>query len=103
MPHADRAGVPAARVRGPGYGQRGRLVDGVGDLFLGGLDAFPVGGKFLVRVGDAERFADTGGWAYTTFIGNSRTKRLSQDVLTACFACHTGAKGSNYVFSKYRL
>ena len=51
---------------------------------------------------DSERFADTGGWGYVTFVGDSTTKRLAQNVTTACHACHTGAKPSSYVFSQYR-
>ena len=51
---------------------------------------------------DAERFSNTGGWAYETFIGSSKTERLPQDVVTACHGCHMGAKASNYVFSQYR-
>jgi hypothetical protein len=51
---------------------------------------------------DSEQFSETGGWGFDTFVGDSETERLVQDVTTACYACHTGAKTSNYVFSKYR-
>lgn len=51
---------------------------------------------------DVDRFSDTGGWGYDTFVGDSDTERLEQDVTVACYACHTGAKESGYVFSKYR-
>jgi len=51
---------------------------------------------------DGERFAETGGWGYETFVGDSTTERLDQDVVVACYACHTGAKASDYVFSQYR-
>jgi len=51
---------------------------------------------------DAERFAETGGWGFVTFVGDSTTERLEQDVVTACYACHVAAKPSAYVFSKYR-
>ncbi len=51
---------------------------------------------------DSEKFSETGGWGYDTFVGDSKTERLDQDVVVACFGCHTGAKASNYVFSQYR-
>ena len=37
---------------------------------------------------DSERFSETGGWGFDTFV--------------ACYECHTSAKASNYVFSQYR-
>ena len=49
-----------------------------------------------------EKFSETGGWGYDTFVGDSQTERLVQDVTTACYACHMGAESSNFVFSKYR-
>ncbi len=49
-----------------------------------------------------ERFASTGGWGYTTFIGDSPTERVDQDVAAACHGCHTSAAASSYVFSTYR-
>ena len=52
---------------------------------------------------DTDQFSDTGGWGYATFVGDSTTTQLDQDVTVACHACHTGAKASNYVFSQYRL
>lgn len=51
---------------------------------------------------DSERFSETDGWGYDTFVGDSSTERLQQDVKVACFTCHVGAKETNYVFSKYR-
>ncbi|MGI9294264.1 MAG: cytochrome P460 family protein [Pseudomonadales bacterium] len=51
---------------------------------------------------DSEQFAETGGWGYDTFVGDSTTERLDQDVVASCFGCHTSAKASNYVFSQYR-
>lgn len=50
---------------------------------------------------DSKRFAETGGWGYETFRGDS-TDRLEQDVVSACYNCHVGAKASNYVYSQYR-
>ena len=50
----------------------------------------------------AEQFAETGGWGYETFVGDSQTERLDQDVVSACYACHIPAKESNYVYTRYR-
>ncbi len=51
---------------------------------------------------DSDKFSETGGWGYDTFVGDSTTERLDQDVIIACYGCHIGAKASNYVFSQYR-
>lgn len=51
---------------------------------------------------DAARFKKTGGWGYTTFVGDSPSRRLEQDVVVACFACHKAQEPSGYVFSTYR-
>jgi hypothetical protein len=51
---------------------------------------------------DSEQFSDTGGWGFETFVGDSTTERLVQDVVVACYACHIPAKESNYVYSQYR-
>jgi hypothetical protein len=51
---------------------------------------------------DREQFSETGGWGYDTFVGDSTTERLDQDVAVACYTCHTGTEASSYVFSQYR-
>ena len=51
---------------------------------------------------DSEQFSETGGWGFDTFVGDSKAERLDQDVVAACYACHTGAKATNFVFSQYR-
>lgn len=51
---------------------------------------------------DSDKFAETGGWGYTTFAGDSNTVRVQQDVVSACYGCHIGAKKTGYVFSQYR-
>ena len=51
---------------------------------------------------DSDKFSATGGWGYDTFVGDSKTERLEQDVAAACYGCHIGAKASNFVFSQYR-
>jgi hypothetical protein len=47
-------------------------------------------------------FATTGGWEYSSYLPGQPQQRVVQDVTTACFACHQGAKESGYVFSQYR-
>ncbi len=51
---------------------------------------------------DSEQYSATGGWGFESFVGDSRTERVEQDVVTACFNCHIPAKESNYVYSQYR-
>lgn len=51
---------------------------------------------------DPRRFASTGGWGFETFVGNSRSERLEQNVATSCYQCHQSAESSGYVYSKYR-
>ena len=36
---------------------------------------------------DGKNFSETGGWGFTTFIGDSKTERIVQDVVVSCFAC----------------
>ena len=51
---------------------------------------------------NSEKFSETGDWGYETFVGDSTTERLVQDVVVNCFNCHIPAKETNYVYSKYR-
>ncbi|MCG8425935.1 MAG: cytochrome P460 family protein [Chromatiales bacterium] len=51
---------------------------------------------------DAKKYAQTGGWGFEGFAGDSRTERLVQDGGSSCFACHTQQKENDYVFSKLR-
>jgi hypothetical protein len=51
---------------------------------------------------DREQFLETGGWGFESFVGDSMTERVEQDVVTACFNCHIPARESNYVYSQYR-
>jgi hypothetical protein len=45
----------------------------------------------------------TGGWGYERFEGDGTAGTLSAKTHSACFACHTGAKQRDYVFSSSRL
>ena len=51
---------------------------------------------------DSEQFLETGGWGFETFVGNSESERLVQDVVVSCYNCHVPAEASNYVYSQYR-
>jgi hypothetical protein len=51
---------------------------------------------------DREQFSETGGWGFETFVGDSATERLDQDVVVSCYNCHIPVEASNYVYSKYR-
>lgn len=51
---------------------------------------------------DAEKYAQTGGWGFEGFAGDSKTERLVKDGGVSCFACHTPKKSSDYVFSQIR-
>ncbi|MEO5953519.1 MAG: cytochrome P460 family protein [Chloroflexia bacterium] len=48
------------------------------------------------------RYQATGGWGYERFEGES-TAGSGGKAEAACFACHTGAKARDYVFSTSRL
>ncbi len=50
---------------------------------------------------DSRRFADTGGWGFEGFRGDTR-ERVVTDAKSACFACHTQRRDHDYVFSSYR-
>ena len=60
--------------------------------------------KFIdMMVKDGKRFADTGGWGYERYAGDSQTERvLTAQAKTACYNCHATQKGNDYVFSKLR-
>lgn len=52
---------------------------------------------------DSKAYAETGGWGFEGFGGDSRTNRVvGANAATACYACHTAQKQSNYVFSSLR-
>ncbi len=55
-----------------------------------------------VMLRDASRYASTGGWGYDTFVGDSQSERLAQDVAVACYACHSSRANQGYVFSEWR-
>jgi hypothetical protein len=56
-----------------------------------------------VMVKETKRYAETGGWGFESFQGDSQTeRRLNAEGRTACFKCHESQKDNDYVFSKLR-
>ena len=55
-----------------------------------------------VMMKDSQRYADTGGWGYDYFRGESRTDGAPASLRAACFTCHEKAKDSGFVYSKVR-
>jgi hypothetical protein len=45
-------------------------------------------------------FADTGGWGFEGFRGNTQQRTVT-DPKTACFACHESKKKTDYVFGAW--
>jgi len=87
----------------------GRFADGAVLVFdqlesLTQDQASTEGQRVLVGVmaKDGKRFADTGGWGFEGWSGNSRDQRLVADGGAACFACHAQQAERDYVFSTWR-
>ena len=61
-------------------------------------------GRKLVDVmhKDSSRFAETGGWGFEEFRGDTRDRVIGVRAGTACFQCHTQRKDQGYVFSALR-
>lgn len=56
-----------------------------------------------VMLKDGKRDAETGGWRFEQFKGDSRTDRLvTPEVAARCFACHSQRKDQDFVFSTLR-
>ena len=49
----------------------------------------------------ADAFADTGGWGFAGFAGDTRDNVVT-DPRSSCFECHTSQRESGYVFSRWR-
>ena len=88
--------------------ETGQYVDGavlVFDLMESarqdGLLAEGARKRIDVMYRDARRFPATGGWGFETFVGDSRSERLEQDVSVACYACHASRANRGYVFSEW--
>jgi Cytochrome P460 len=56
-----------------------------------------------VMVKDSKRYAETGGWGFESFQGDSQTeRRLNAESRMACFKCHEPLKDRDFVFSEFR-
>ncbi|MEA3276302.1 MAG: cytochrome P460 family protein [Pseudomonadota bacterium] len=55
-----------------------------------------------VMVKDRERFADTGGWGFEAWAGDSRDERLVKDGGASCYGCHTEKRERDFVFTEWR-
>ncbi len=56
-----------------------------------------------VMVKDGKRYAETGGWGFEQFKGDSQTDRMTTAETPAkCFACHSKQKERDSVFSVFR-
>jgi hypothetical protein len=56
-----------------------------------------------VMIKDSAHFAETGGWGYEEFRGDSQSDRaLDAKGASQCYACHTQAKAHDFVFSTFR-
>ena len=52
---------------------------------------------------DSKLFADTGGWGFEVFRGNSHSDRaIWPNAKTRCFDCHANRKDKDYVFGSFR-
>ncbi len=50
---------------------------------------------------NAKAFAETGGWGFEAFKGDTQ-ERVVSDPHNACFSCHASQKQQDYVFSSFR-
>ena len=97
---------PAAMA---GY-RTGRFADGaviVFDLLEANTadNATTEGARKVVGVmhRNARRYAQTRGWGFEGFAGDSTTQRVVADkAATACYGCHAPQATKNYLFSTYR-
>lgn len=56
-----------------------------------------------VMVKESKRYAETGGWGFESFQGDSQTeRRLNAESRIACFNCHAPQKDRDFVFSEFR-
>jgi hypothetical protein len=52
---------------------------------------------------DSQKFADTGGWGFEGFKGDSHTERaVGAKAATACYQCHVPQQDKDFVFSRLR-
>jgi hypothetical protein len=56
-----------------------------------------------VMTRDGKRYAETGGWGFEEFAGDSQTERtLTAQARMQCYDCHARRKSYDFVFSTFR-
>ena len=56
-----------------------------------------------VMAKDGRLFAESGGWGYEEFKGDSQTERtLTAETRATCYNCHAKQKGHDFIFSAFR-
>lgn len=100
--YVNEAGRAAAERGGP-YPDGSVLVFDLLEAKLEG-GAYVEGPRKLTGVmrKDAQAHAETGGWGFEGFAGDSREERLVTDAHGQCFACHQPQKDHDYTFSRWR-
>ncbi|MBT2971168.1 MAG: cytochrome C [gamma proteobacterium symbiont of Ctena orbiculata] len=51
---------------------------------------------------DRSKYANTGGWGFEAFAGDSSSERIVDDGGAGCFGCHQQVDSLDYVFTKFR-
>ncbi len=113
MVAAFRAGIPGSGRPFPDGSRMAKITYGSrqqpGAPFSSKVPGELLGVGFMVR--DSKRFADSGGWGWAQFKYAAASKTFAPFTMTdtppqvndaRCgFACHTAAKGKDYVFTEY--
>ena len=55
-----------------------------------------------VMMRDSLRYADTGGWGFERFAGDTRTGIVGPHAKATCFDCHSARRDNVYVYSSFR-
>lgn len=87
-------------IEGGEYPQRSIFVGVFYDVVTEKDGSIHQGKKlFYVLMIKDTRAKETGGWIYAAF--DKDGKHIEKDVKKECYECHTAAKDSDYVFSKF--
>ena len=77
--------------------QRGLPAEQIDKLLAASFVAGPATNvQFMVK--DSKKYAESGGWGFAQFTNG---KPDGEAVHKTCFACHTPAKDSDFVFTRY--
>ncbi len=97
---SDRA-LPTYKIGGE-YPEGSQLVLEFNELIPEGQrgDVAKGGTNWIAVMRKDKAATETGGWVFAAFDGKKALK-ADIDPVKGCYACHTGQKNNNYVFSKY--